>query len=898
MIDEIKALSWREVVITLQNARMLNAAVEPPFKCVQTILRLPLEKIAPNGPPCSIGLCIQGNKARRIIKGSLLKCSIRFYGENADFVDTFIECIPETFIEGMDAKRNYRLIEISKPEFFNASEEVQKAKEKYLLRNPDFSELAIRFHFPFRFNSPRNKQNTWIDRKRFYKELHDSFFWAWKVSLPDMIQTGEWKPLPYFWTRDIKPLRKSKSSNDFERSGCHGVLLFKGDMEILFDLLVIAQASGIGLPLYNTQHIGFLSGQFSIIESSYSAVAEPVLHKDYITAAARDVMEQRDGSELELAENEGLEGDASDLAEKVFQELTENKYSPLPYRAFLVPKRSGGSRIIEKLSLKDQVVQTAVYRALYPVVDRMLEKCSLGFRKGRKREELIQMIVEAKRDGFRFVAESDIESFFPSVNREKLESLLYSVLPRGDKMAVQWIMASLGADRIIGNKTEERKIGIPQGSPLAPVCANLFLDEFDEAFLGSEYRLIRYSDDFIILSKTEEAASRALERAIEVLHSWDLHLKAEKTRVVPIDGSFEYLGICFEDGEAKSGLSGLTAQPFAKPLLVTLPYSYAAIAMETVEIRQNHEIKACIPLRRVSEIVILAKAVISTSLITECVRRNIPISVSLESGYHITTIKPDSRRLYGLAARHYEKYVSLSETERMSIAKEIAIAKLQNYSAFLISRDIPAKSRSFIVENIEKIRFTDTVDRIRGYEGNAAKQVFALYREKLIIPEKFRFKVRDRNAKDYMNSLFNYGYYLLFSRVNSLLRSSGLDPYLGFLHDKDDSYESLAADIEELFRARVDRFLISAVNNRVIQAESFEETPSGLYLKNEHRKRFLAAYEAELDGTFLVSDHSPRGPGGRKAKERMTVRELIAAQASVVRRWVENKGSLEFFKEL
>lgn len=893
----LRNLAWTEVDLVLRNRRLLSGVIEAPWKTIHTIMRGAVERVYPQTPPCPLSIEVVDGHARTLREGDAVACRLRAFGPGREAISSLVEALGDTQGgDSLDPKGNYSVERVEVPADVDAASVIEAGKEARRSAGLDFSELALRILFPFRFDSPRNRPITWIDEGRFIKELGKGLAWAWEIPTPSRETLGQWKILPYYWHREIPALRKSKTSGDEERSGCLGWLLFKGDTERLFELLVLARATGLGAPLYRAQQIAYPAGRPELPSFGYSAVWKALCRAGTLTGAAKEVLESRDSGGLELADSGGFDRDASDLAREILLSIQDGGYKPEPYRAFAIPKRNGGSRVIEKTSLKDQVLQKGLLDLLYPIIDRSLERSSLGFRKGRRREELIQIVQEAKKAGFRFVAESDVEDFFPSVNRSKLEASLRALLPAADAPAIDLVLASLAAPRSFGGRIEARPLGIPQGSPLAPLCANLFLDAFDEAFLGDEYRLIRFADDFIILARTEEAATLALRRAAEVLGAWDLGLKEEKTCVVPIDGSFEYLGIRFEGGEAKAGLPDLEARPFAKPLFVTTPFSYITVDLDCVEIRRNKEVQASVPIRRVSEVVLLGPASLSTALVAACARAAIPLTMALESGYHLATIKPDSRRHYGISARHREKFEALGDEGRMAVAKDIVAAKLASAKAFLVSRDIAASDRVFIERAIQSVLGGGSVDEIRGHEGRAARSLFTIYRERLIGPEEFRFARRDRDSRDPMNALFNYGYYLLFSRVNALVRTAGLDPYLGFLHEAEDRYESLVADIEELFRARVDRFLIAAVNNRLVQAEHFELTPRGLYLKMDHRKRFLAAYEAELDGS-IASDGEPHGPGGRRAKERMTMRELIAVQVGVVRRWAENEGSLEFFKE-
>lgn len=266
-----------------------------------------------------------------------------------------------------------------------------------------------------------------------------------------------------------------------------------------------------------------------------------------------------------------------------------------------------------------------------------------------------------------------------------------------------------------------------------------------------------------------------------------------------------------------------------------------------MELRKAGALIETLPLRRLSEILVMERCAVSSALLRKCVRGGVPITFTLGSGYHIATLAPDSRHHHDLAYRQARRYYAMSETERLALASAFATVKIRNYLSLFRQR-YEAGMAEFLagLEGlIEAMQGADTVAAVRGYEGAAAKLIFKRLNQHIAI-EAFRSPSRKRRNPDRLNSLLNFGYYLLFSRINAALRALGLNPYLGFLHDGRDDYESLVCDVQELFRARIDRLVLRLINLKVIQAGQFKETERGLRLLPEGAKAYVLHFEREL----------------------------------------------------
>jgi len=219
----------------------------------------------------------------------------------------------------------------------------------------------------------------------------------------------------------------------------------------------------------------------------------------------------------------------------------------------------------------------------------------------------------------------------------------------------------------------------------------------------------------------------------------------------------------------------------------------------------------------------------------------------------------------------------MTDTEILSIAKEFAATKIQNYISLFKQKfkkgDDPFHEE--LEEAVYQIHLASTIYQVRGVEGQAARRTFQHLNAYLKFPV-FHIKKRDRRKPDRINSLLNFGYYLLFSCINVTVRAAGLNPYLGFLHNPGNNYESFVCDIQELFRSRIDRFLQRLINLQIIKEDDFVETRGGFYLNKEAKKKFLNQWEKELNL--------------KASKKSLSLKEHIYTQVVVIKNWIlENK---------
>ncbi len=232
----------------------------------------------------------------------------------------------------------------------------------------------------------------------------------------------------------------------------------------------------------------------------------------------------------------GLEADLQALR----LEVLGGRYRPLPLKRLWLPRPGRTPRPLAVPTVRDRVLQTAVALTLTPLLEAEFEECSYAYRQGRSVRMAVERIGLLQRQGYRWVVEADIEKFFDYIPHERLLTELRGIA-RDDEL-IDLIRLWLTAPVSEGDHLQPTLLGVPQGSPLSPLLANLYLDHLDEAILDHGYALVRYADDFIILAKNRERAEAAVELSAQVLRDLELRLNPLKTRVVNFETGFKFLG--------------------------------------------------------------------------------------------------------------------------------------------------------------------------------------------------------------------------------------------------------------------------------------------------------------------------------------------------------------------
>lgn len=247
-------------------------------------------------------------------------------------------------------------------------------------------------------------------------------------------------------------------------------------------------------------------------------------------------------------------------------EVVYRTYRPRPLFRIHIPKKSGtGLRSLSIPTVRDRVLHTAAALVLTPLFETEFEECSFAYRKGRSVDMAVRRVERLRDQGFVWVVDADIRSFFDEIDHEQLMVEFQKLVSDPDIVHLVRIWLAADVVDVQGQQRFRLHKGVPQGSPISPLLANLYLDQLDEAMLDKDLRLIRFADDFLILCRKKSGADKALQFTADVLESLRLKLNPKKTRIVDFSRGFRFLGV-----EFVRSLILKTKHPEAAPLTVDL----------------------------------------------------------------------------------------------------------------------------------------------------------------------------------------------------------------------------------------------------------------------------------------------------------------------------------------
>jgi len=219
-----------------------------------------------------------------------------------------------------------------------------------------------------------------------------------------------------------------------------------------------------------------------------------------------------------------------DHKEKLVEQLAKGTYRPQPVKRVEIPKPNGGKRKLGIPTVVDRLVQQAVSQVMTPVFERVFSDNSFGFRPNRGAHEAISQVTSLYNQGYQYVVDLDLKAYFDTVNHDLLIKFVGQYID--DPWLLRLIRRFLTSGVMNGKLFEKNSKGTPQGGPLSPLLANIYLNELDKVLTSRGHKFVRYADDCNIYVKSKRAGQRVLESVTRFLEK-DLKVTVnrEKTTV-------------------------------------------------------------------------------------------------------------------------------------------------------------------------------------------------------------------------------------------------------------------------------------------------------------------------------------------------------------------------------
>jgi group II intron reverse transcriptase/maturase/CRISPR-associated endonuclease Cas1 len=526
-------------------------------------------------------------------------------------------------------------------------------------------------------------------------------------------------------------------------------------------------------------------------------------------------------------------------------QLRAGEYLPAPAQLIDIQDADGSRRRLAVSSIEDRALQRAVLAVLAPGLDPLLEDSSLAYRKGLSRHQAARALADAWAQGFRWAVRADVCRFFDSIGHEELRHHLDVYL--ADEALVDCLMRWVRAGSPFAGR------GLPTGSPLSPLLANLFLDGFDEAVAVQGGRLVRYADDFLIFTRKRAEAERLLEVARRAAAAVELALNEDKTRVLSLNEPFEFLGFRFERTgrwEVRGGAEVHAVEelgwrdarpPAAGPISIPLPGETSEAGEKgdlfvagpgRYPVRLDRDRLVCgetaADLARLETVVLLGDPEISAAAVHALAGRGIAVLVTDHRLRDPVALVGDAVP-EDPAALARQLQLMQDEPGRLALARGLVAAKLRNHAALADAwpgSRFDTETGPALRQLSDRAERADSFDQLIGLEGAGARRWFEALPGRLPPGWHFSRRVAPR-AHDPINVLLNIAQTWLHRWACLAVRAAGLLPSVGLLHRRRPGHAALASDLQEPFRHLMDRAVLELVGR--LRPADFRNTPDGRF---------------------------------------------------------------------
>ena len=208
--------------------------------------------------------------------------------------------------------------------------------------------------------------------------------------------------------------------------------------------------------------------------------------------------------------------------ETIRAKLLAGTYVPSPVRRVEIPKPNGGVRLLGIPTVLDRWIQQMLLQVLQAIFDPTFSAQSFGFRPGKRAHDAVCTARNYVQAGKNWVVDMDITQFFDRVNHDILMNRIGQTIR--DKRVLRLMGKYLRAGVMVEGVVQSSEEGTPQGGPLSPQLANIYLDALDRELEQRGLAFSRYADDCNMYVSSQRAAERVLASVTDWIKK---HLRLE-----------------------------------------------------------------------------------------------------------------------------------------------------------------------------------------------------------------------------------------------------------------------------------------------------------------------------------------------------------------------------------
>jgi group II intron reverse transcriptase/maturase len=235
---------------------------------------------------------------------------------------------------------------------------------------------------------------------------------------------------------------------------------------------------------------------------------EQALHPYNLQKALRQVIVNRGSAGIDGRKTRELTDYFREHKSAILQSVKDESYLPQAILGVEIPKGNGKTRLLGIPTVTDRLLQQAVSQVLMPKYELEFSVHSYGFRPNKNARQAVGKALEYIHEGYTFIVDIDLKTFFDEVDHCLLLNLLYQKVkcPITLGLIRKWLRAPIQ----INGKLQKRRKGVPQGSPISPLLSNILLNELDKELTRRKLRFVRYADDFSIYTKQKSDATATM----------------------------------------------------------------------------------------------------------------------------------------------------------------------------------------------------------------------------------------------------------------------------------------------------------------------------------------------------------------------------------------------------